>query len=103
MMLLADPCLLLERKVSTRLHDDETHRIVTLALTEVALAAIHPARHLGVGRSASGGMLEEPIEDAARAAVETLVLRLEDLVELLPRVTVDELVGEQVLAEHGLE
>lgn len=103
MTMPADACAHLGRKVSHRIHDDESHRIVALALTEVALAAVHPARHLGVGRSASRAMLEDSIERATRAAVDTLDLRLEDLVEDLPRAKVDELASEQVMAEHGLE
>jgi hypothetical protein len=100
---LADPSGALERKVSIRVRDDESHRRLSEVLTEVALAAMHPARHLGVGRSASRGMLEDPIESATNAAVETLILRLEDLVETLPRQTIDQLANEQVAAEHGLE
>ena len=99
----ADQCVHLGRKVSHRVHNDESHRIVSLALTEVALAAMHPARHLGIGRSASQGMLEDSIERATQAAVETLVDRLEDLVEFLPRTAVEQLAGEQVMAERGLE
>ena len=85
------------------MHDDESHRLVAAVLTEVAVAAVHPARHLGVGRSASRGMLEESIERATQAAVETLILRLEDLVWFLPREVVDELVNEQLMAERGQE
>ncbi len=103
MLMTADPCGVLERKVRDRLRDDESHRRVCEALTEVATAAIHPARHLGVGRAASRGMLEDPIESATQAAVETLILRLEDLVESLPSGTVSKLAGEQAMAERGLE
>ena len=85
------------------MHDDESHRLVAAVLTEVAVAAVHPARHLGVGRSTSRGMLEESIERATQAAVETLILRLEDLVWFLPREVVDELVNEQLMAERGQE
>lgn len=99
----ADPCAVLERKVRDRVRDDESHRRLSDALTEVAIAAIHPARHLGVGRSASRGMLDDPIESATHAAVETLILRLEDLVETLPQGTICELAKEQALAERGLE
>ena len=102
-MLAADPCVHLGNKVSHRVHDDESHRIVAVALAEVALAAMHPARHLGIGRSASQGMLEDSIERATQAALETLVDRLEDLVEFLPRSAVDDLASEQVMAERGLE
>src|ERR1700730_508762 len=102
-MMVADPCVNLGRKVSHRVHDDESHRRVAEALTEVALAAMDPARHLGVGRSASRGMREDSIERATQAAVETLVMRLEDLVESLPRRSVDELASEQVIAELGRE
>jgi hypothetical protein len=102
-MLVADPSTTLERKVRDRLRDDESHRRVANVLTEVAVAAIHPARHLGLGRSAPGGMLEEPIERATQAAVETLIAHLEDLVESLPRPTVEQLANEQLAAEFGLE
>jgi hypothetical protein len=102
-MILADPCVHLGIKVSHRVHNDESHRIVSLALSEVALAAMHPARHLGIGRSASQGMLEDSIERAAQAAVETLVDGLGDLVEFLPRSAVEQLANEQVIAERGLE
>ena len=99
----ADPSETLERKVRMRVRDDESHRRLAEALTEVAVAAIHPARHLGVGRSASGGMLEDSIESATHAAVETLVPQLEFLVETLPRGTIDQLADEQLVAEHGFE
>jgi hypothetical protein len=99
----ADSSTTLERKVSTRLRDDESHRRLSEVLTEVAVAAIHPARHLGLGRSDSGGMLEDPIESATHAAVETLITRLEDLVETLSRQTIDQLANEQLAAEHGIE
>ena len=103
MTMPADPCVHLGSKVSHRVHNDESHRIVTLALTEVALAAMHPARHLGIGRSASQGALEDSIERATQAAVETLVDCLGDLVEYLPRTAIDELASEQAMAERGLE
>jgi hypothetical protein len=99
----ADPCGVLERKVRERVRDDDSHRRLSEAVSEVAIAAIHPARHLGVGRSASRGMLDEPIESATQAAVETLIVRLEDLVEMLPRGTICELANEQAMAERGLE
>jgi hypothetical protein len=99
----ADSCATLEHKVSSRLRDDESHRRLAEALTDVAVAAIHPARRFGLGRSVSGGMLEEPIESAAHAAVETLVTRLVDLVETLPRQTIDQLANEQLAAEHGIQ
>ncbi len=98
-----DPCEILERKVGVRLRDDESHRRLAEVLNEVAVAAIHPARHLGIGHSASGGMLEDPIESATHAAVETLVRELEYLVETMPRQTVDQLVAEQLVAEQGLQ
>ena len=102
-MMIADPCMTLERKLGIRLRDDESHRRLAEAMTEVAVAAMHPARHLGVGRAPSAGMLEEPIESATHAAVETLVAELEYLVEMLPRNTIDQLVDEQLVAEHGIE
>ena len=99
----ADPCMALEHKVAMRVRDDDSHRLLAEVLTEVAVAAMHPARHLGVGRSACGGMLEEPIQSATHAAIERLVTELEYLLETLPRQTVDRLVDEQVVAEHGFE
>lgn len=99
----ADPCEALEHKVGVRLRDDESHRRVAEVLTEIAVAAMHPARHLGIGRAPSAGMLEEPIESATHAAVETLVTELEDLMETLPRQTIDGLVDEQRVAEQGFE
>jgi hypothetical protein len=102
-VMTADPCETLERKVRMRVRDDESHRRLAEALSEVAVAAIHPARHLGVGCSAPGGMLENLIESATHAAVETLVTELEYLVETLPRGTLNQLVDEQLVAEHGFE
>ena len=99
----ADPCVSLEHKVGMRLRDDESHRRLAEAMTEIAVAAMHPARHLGVGRAPSAGMLEEPIESATQAAVERLVIELEYLMETLPRQTIDQLVDEQMVAEHGFE
>jgi hypothetical protein len=103
MTIPADPCVLLGSKVGHRVRDDESHRIITLALTEVALAAMHPARHLGIGREASRGAIEDSVERATQAAVETLVDRLEDLLEFLPRIAVEQLATEQVMAELGIE
>jgi hypothetical protein len=103
MLVVVAPYETLERKVRERMRDDESHRRVAAVLTEVAVDAIHPARHLGVGRSPSRAMLEDPIESATQAAVETLIARLEELVETLPRQSVEELAVEQQLAELGLE
>lgn len=99
----ADPCETLEHKVGMRVRDDESHRRLSEVLTEVAVAAIHPARHLGLGRSTSGGMLEDPIQRATHAAVETLIMHLEGLVETLPSRTIDQLASEQLAAELGIE
>jgi hypothetical protein len=103
MTMPADPSVNLGSKLSHRVRDDASHRIVAVALAEVALAAVHPARQLGIGRSVSQGMLEDPIERATQAAVATLVDGLEDLVEFLPRSTVEQLAREQVMAERGQE
>lgn len=103
MTMVADPYVTLEGKVGRRVRDDETHRRVAAVLTEVAVAAIHPARHLGLGRSASHGMLEEPIESATQAAIETLIVSLEDLVESLPRQVIEQLAKEQLATEFGIE
>src|SRR5436190_1745130 len=103
MVAVVEPCSGLERKVRERVRDDESHRRVAAVLTEVAVDAIHPARHLGVGRSASAAMLEDPIQRATQAAVETLIASLEELVETLPQKTVEALACEQQMAELGLE
>jgi hypothetical protein len=103
MLMVLAPYETLERKVRDRVRADESHRRVAEVLTEVAVDAIHPARHLGVGRSASPAMLADPIERATQAAVETLIARLEELVETLPRRSVEELASEQQMAELGLE
>jgi hypothetical protein len=103
MTMAADPHVYLGRKVSDRVRDEESHRLVAEALTAVALAALHPARHLGVGRTEARGMLDESIERAVHAAVETLDRRLKDLVGLLPGATVDALAREQTMAEQGIE
>jgi hypothetical protein len=100
MVLMADPWVILERKVRQRVRDDESHRRIAEVLTEVAVAAIHPARQLGIGRG-SYGMLEDPIESSVHAAVETLIDRLEDLVETMPGPIVDQLASEQLAAELG--
>lgn len=102
MVLIADPWVTLEHKVRERVRDDESHRRIAQVLTEVAVAAIHPARHLGIGRG-SYGMLEDPIESSTHAAVETLIDRLEDLVDGMPGAIVDQLAREQVAAERGIE
>lgn len=103
MTMAADPCETLERKVGMRVRDDESHRRLAAVLTEVAVAAIHPARHLGVGRSPFGGMFEDPIESATHAAVERLFTELQYVVETLPRQAIDQLLSEQLVAEHGFE
>jgi hypothetical protein len=102
-MATVDPQVILEHKVAMRVRDDESHQRVSDALTEVALAAIHPARHLGLGRGECRGMLEEPIASATHSALETLIAQLEDLVDSLPRQTIDQLANEQVVADHGIE
>ena len=99
----ADPCTALEHKVGIRLRDDESHRRIAEAMTEIAVAAMHPARHLGVGRAPCAGMLEGPVQSATQAAVERLVAELEYLMETLPRQAIDRLVDEQLVAEHGFE
>lgn len=103
MTMTADRSEILEHKVAVRLRGDESHRRLAEIMTEVAVEAIHPARHLGLGRSASPGMLEDAIESATHSAIETLVSLLEDLVETLPRQTIEQLANEQLVAEHGFE
>ena len=60
----ADPCAMLEDKIAVRLRDDESHQRIAETLTEIAVAAIHPARHLEIGRSGPEGMFEDPIQSA---------------------------------------
>ena len=103
MAMVLDPTDILERKIRSRVRDDESHRRLAEALTEVAVAAIHPARHVGLGMAGSEGMLEAPIESATQAAVETLIAGLEDLVSSLPGATVERLANEQLAAELGFE
>lgn len=103
MTMVLDPCAILEHKVRRRVRDDESRRRLAAALTEVAVAAIHPARHIGLGLSAPDRMLDAPIESATQAAVETLIAGLEDLVATLPRPTVERLANEQLAAELGIE
>lgn len=103
MTMVHDPCTILESKVRRRVRDDESHRRLAAALTEVAIAAVHPARHVGLGLAESEGMLEAPIESATRAAIETLIAGLEDLVASLPCATVERLANEQLAAELGIE
>ncbi len=103
MTMVLDPADVLERKVRSRVRDDESHRRLAAALTEVAVAAIHPARHVGLGIAESEGMLEASIESATQAAVETLIAGLEDLVASLPGATLERLANEQLAAELGIE
>jgi len=103
MVAVADPYTLVERSVSRRLRDDESHRRVASALADVAVAAIYPSVYVGSERSAIGGLLEDPIASATRVAVETLIDELEDLVDTLPPSTLERLVAEQRDADLGLE
>lgn len=103
MVAMADPYTVVERRVSRRLRDDESHRRVASALADIAVAAIYPSRYVGSERSAIGGLLEDPIASATRVAVETLIDELEDLVDTLPPSTLERLVAEQRDADLGLE
>jgi hypothetical protein len=103
MVMAADPCEALEQKIGRRVRDDESHRRITEAIAEVAVSALHPARHRGLGGSDPRGMLEDPVEQAARAAVETLLRQLDTLIDSMPRVAIDQLAREQVAADLGTE
>lgn len=103
MAMVLDPTDILERKIRSRVRDDDSHRRLAAALTEVAVAAIHPARHAGLGIAESEGMLEASIEGATQAAVETLIAGLEDLLSSLPGATIERLANEQLAAELGFE
>lgn len=98
-----DPRLALERTVTRRLRNDDSQRRVAAVLAEVASAAIHPAHRDGWGSESLGGMLEDPVASATRVAVETLIDEIEDLVDSLPRSTLDRLMTEQLIADLGLE
>ena len=100
---VVDPHADLERKVSRRLRDDDCHRAVANVLAQVASAAIYPAHHPLAGESGMTGLLEDPVASATHVAVETLIDELEDLLDALPRSTVNLLATEQLLAELGLE
>lgn len=102
-MLAADPYIALEKKLVRRVRDDESHRRIASALADVARAAIHPARYAALDGRAMDSLIEDPVESATRAAVETLIDELEDLVESLPRSALDRLAAEQVMADLGFE
>jgi hypothetical protein len=98
-----DAYVAVERQVSRRLRDGEAIGRVSAVLAEVAAAAIHPAgARLATGEVMSG-LLEDPVASATRVAVETLIDELEDLVDALPRSTLERLAAEQVAAELGIE
>jgi len=98
-----DPHLALERQVTRRLRADESRRLVSAALAEVAVAAIHPASRGGPGGPRMSGMLEDPVASATRVAVETLIDELEDFVDSLPSAMLASLAAEQLAADLGLE
>lgn len=100
---VADPYTTLERKVTRRLRDHESHRRVSAALAEVAVAAVYPARSHGAGERAMRGLFEDPVASATRVAVETLIDELEDLIDSLPPDAIDHLATNQVVADLGLE
>jgi hypothetical protein len=98
-----DAHVALERQVTRRLRADESRRLVSAALAEVAAAAIHPACLRGPGGPRMSGLLEDPVASATRVAVETLVDELEDLVDTLPASMLASLAAEQLAADLGLE
>lgn len=102
-MLAVDPYVALEQKLVRRVRDDDSHRRIVAALADVALAAMHPARHVALAGRAMDSLIEDPVESATRAAVETLIDELEDLVDSLPRSALDRLAAEQLTADLGVE
>ena len=102
-MVATDPYAVLETKLTRRIRGDDSHRRIAAALADVAVAAIHPARRAGLDGRAMDALVEEPVESATRAAVETLIDELEDLVDSMPRSAIERLAAEQVLADLGVE
>ena len=98
-----DAHLALERQVTRRLRTDESRRLVSAALAEVAAAAIHPAARGVPGGPRISGPLEDPVASATRVAVETLIDELEDFVDSLPSSMLASLAAEQLAADLGIE
>jgi hypothetical protein len=103
MTLALAPATGLERRIARRLHDRDAYHVVSVALTDVALRAIHPASVDGSAGPTAMGVLEDPVAGATRAAIETLIDELSDLVEELPASVVERLIAEQRSADLGLE
>ncbi|MFL5679898.1 MAG: hypothetical protein ACJ77B_04795 [Chloroflexota bacterium] len=102
-IIAADPHVKLERRLVRRVRDDDSHRRIAAALADVAVAAIHPARRARLDGPAIDSLVEEPVESATRAAVETLIDELEDLLDSLPASAVERLAEEQLVADLGME
>ncbi|HKG57917.1 MAG TPA: hypothetical protein VKA85_11770 [Candidatus Limnocylindrales bacterium] len=102
-MIAADPYINLEHRLTRRLRDDDTHRRIATALADVAVAAIHPGRHAQLADRVMDSFLEDPVENATRAAVETLIDELEELVDSMPVSALERLAAEQLTADLGIE
>jgi len=103
MVVAADPYAAFDTKLSRRIRDDDSHRRIAAALADVAVAAIHPGRRATLSGYTLDAFVEEPVELATRAAVDTLIDELEDLVDTLPRSVLDELAASQLTADLGIE
>lgn len=91
-----------DRRMTTRLRDDSSHRRVLEALTDITAAAVYPDRYAH-GAYRSSGMLEDPIQTATRVAIDTLIDELEDVLADLSATTLDQFATEQRLADLGIE
>jgi hypothetical protein len=103
MIMFVDRHAALERKVRSRISADDAHHQISLVLAEVAVAAIHPSRRGSIAGGAMESLIEEPVAMATRAAIETLIDELEDLVDSLPASELDHLALEQLEADLGFE
>src|SRR5829696_2339751 len=98
MVMTADPHVALERRLTRRLRDDRTHRLVSVALAEVAASAIYPTDPAAASGPRVHALIEDSVASATRIALDTLIDEIEDLVDDLPAPMVDELVRAQLRA-----
>lgn len=103
MTLVLAPAAGLERRIARRLHDDDAYRLISTALADIAIRAIYPPSLDGRAGPAAMGLLEDPVAGATRAAIETLIDELSDVVDGLPASVVARLIAEQRLADLGVE
>ena len=68
MTLVLAPAAGLERRIARRLHDDDAYRLISTALADIAIRAIHPPSLDGHAGPAAMGLLKDPVAGATRAA-----------------------------------